>query len=110
MLLLLLNPLTYFHFVYISSITATGSGKWIMHLLQENLFKTYGQENSEIRRLEEKVCSRLSDANFECQLADITAAAQVPMLSAFDIVCFLNTGDVLAYRSLPAQVKLKQVI
>lgn len=110
LLRLLLNPLSYFHPVSISSITAAGSGKWITYLLQQNIFKDYGKDNSEIRRLEEKVCSWLSDANFECQLAEITGIAQVPLLSAFDIVCSLAIGDVMAYRTLPAQVKLKQVI
>jgi hypothetical protein len=110
LLRLLLNPLSYFHPVSISSITAAGSGKWITYLLQENIFKDYGLENSEIRRLEEKVRSWLDDANFECQLAEITGVAQVPFLSAFNIFCSLSIADVLAYRTLPAQVKLKQVI
>ncbi|CAD6439820.1 e7fdd15e-8288-412d-9e4e-1ad462be898c [Sclerotinia trifoliorum] len=37
---LLLSPIAHFHPVKISSVTATGSGKWIQEILEEKLFKT----------------------------------------------------------------------
>jgi hypothetical protein len=110
LLRLLLNPLSYFHPVYIDSITATGSGKWITHVLQEKIFKDYADENSELQRLQERLYSWLSDANFAFELADIKGLAQVPFQPLFDIVCLIELGDVMAYRTLPSEVQLKQVI
>lgn len=110
LLRLLLNPVSYFHPVNISSITAAGSGKWITTMLQQHIFKHYGEESSEIRRLEEKISAWLSDANFAFGMGGITGLAQVPFLSAYDIVCLLGIEDIMAYRTLPAETQLKQVI
>lgn len=109
LLRLLLNPLSYFHPVHISSITAAGSGRWISYMLGEKIFQDYGQDAAEIRRLEQKITSWLSEANFVLQLADILGLAQTPFLPGFDINCQLKIDDVMAYRSLPASVELKQV-
>jgi hypothetical protein len=110
LLRLLLNPISYFHPISICSITAAGSGKWITHILREQVFRGYSGSNSELARLEERVAAWLSDANFAVEVADITAIAQVPFISAFDISAFLSFGDVMAYRTLPKEVNLKQVI
>lgn len=110
LLRLLLNPLSYFHPVFISSITAAGSGKWITHLLQQKIFQHYSEENAELRRLQERMSLWLSDANFAFELANITGLARVPLLSAFDIVCQIGIGDVMAYRALANEVKLKEVV
>lgn len=109
LLRLLLNPLSYFHPVHISSITAAGSGRWISYLLGEGIFQDYGQDAAEIRRLEQKITSWLSEANFVLQLADILGLAQTPFLPGFEINCQLKIDDVMAYRSLPASIELKQV-
>ena len=110
LLRLLLNPLSYFHPISIASITAAGSGRWINSMLGEHIFQEYGEDVAEIRRLEQKITSWLSDANFVVELADITGLAQVPFLTTFDINCYLEFRDVMAYRTLPKEVDLKQVI
>ncbi|RDW78478.1 hypothetical protein BP5796_06330 [Coleophoma crateriformis] len=107
---LMLNPLSYFHPVRIESITATASGKWIEHTLAERIFKHYGEQDSEIRNLEKKVAAWLSDANFAVELGGILGLAQVPFLTHFDINCLIGISDVIAYRSLPEEVGLKQVV
>lgn len=89
LLRMLLNPLSYFHPITIASITAVGSGKWIGYMLEEKVFKAYGEQSAELRRLEAKISRWLSDANFALELDDITGLAQVPFQSAFDIVCYL---------------------
>lgn len=110
LLRLLLNPLSYFHPISITSITAAGSGKWIKYMLGEKLFQGYGDTDAEIRRLEAKLSTWLTDANFALELVDITGLAQVPFLSAFDIVCYLMFSDVMAYRTLPLEATLNQVV
>ena len=109
LLRLLLNPLSYFHPIHVLSITAAGSGRWISYMLGEKIFQDYGEGAAEIRRLEQKIISWLSEANFVLQLADILGIAQTPFLPHFDINCQLKIDDVLAYRSLPSSIELKQV-
>jgi len=110
LLRLLLNPLSYFHPVHISSITATASGRWINSILLQKVFKDYGNESSEIRNLQQSVSTWLSNANFALELGSITGIASVPFIPTYDINCHLAFGDVMAYRSIPAEVNLKQVV
>ena len=105
----LLNPLSYFHPVRIASITAAGSGQWVQYLLQSEVFKHYAAHDAEIRRLEQRVYSWLTDSNFVAQLVDINGTAQVPIATRFDIICQLAIDDVMIYRTLPKVVDLKQV-
>ena len=108
---LLLLPLSYFHPVSINSITAAGSGKWITSQLRTNIFKNYGDESSEVRKLERRVMAWLSDANFVFELDKVLALGQVPFLTDYDIVCYLKTEDVMAYRTpLGEEVQLTQVV
>lgn len=109
LLRLLLNPLSYFHPVFISSITAAGSGKWLTSALKEKVFAAYGEDNREIRRLEASISAWLSSANFCVELDDITGLAQVPFISKYEIKCSLAVEEVLAYRTLPEEVDLAQV-
>ena len=110
LLRLLLNPLSYFHPITIASITAAGSGKWLQHTLHENIFKHYGESDTGIRKLERRVSSWLSDANFVLQLVDIKALANVPLSTNNDITSQLKINDVLAYRTLPKEVDLREVV
>lgn len=110
LLRLLLSPLSHFHPISIQSITAVGSGKWMSYMLRSKFFKDYSKDNAELRRLEERILAWLSDANFAVELADVTGLAQVPFLSIFDIIASLSFGDVMAYRTLPNEVNLKQVV
>jgi hypothetical protein len=110
LLRLLLNPLSYFHPVSISSITATASGRWIDTMLVEKLFLDYAEQDHEIVSLKKRISSWLSDANFAVGLAGITGIASVPFIPTHDIRCHLAFDDVMSSRALPAQVDLKQVI
>ena len=110
LLRLLLNPMSYFHPVNFESITVGGSGKWLQHTLHENVFKHYGESDSGIRKLERRVSTWLSDANFVLQLVGISGLAQVPISTTYDIVSQLKVDDVLAYRTQPKEVDLKQVV
>ena len=107
---LLLNPLSYFHPVRISSITATASGRWIESMLVLKIFQDYASQDNEINNLKQRVSHWLSDANFAISLADITGFAQVPVDPSYDINCHLAIQDVMAYRALPHRCTLKQVV
>ncbi|KIW58420.1 hypothetical protein PV05_02941 [Exophiala xenobiotica] len=107
---LLLNPVAYFHTIHISSITAGGSGKWLQHLLHELVFKDYAEKDVGIAKLERRISGWLSDANFVLQVANIVGIAQVPMSTVFDITTQMRFDDLMAYRTLPKQIDLKQVV
>ncbi|KAH7342505.1 hypothetical protein BKA65DRAFT_504235 [Rhexocercosporidium sp. MPI-PUGE-AT-0058] len=110
LLRLLLNPLSYFHPVHISSITATASGRWIDSMLVQKIFKEYAEQNSEISHLQQSISAWLSNANFAVELGGITGIAHVPFIPTYDIICHLVFSDVMAYRALPTEVELKQVV
>ena len=110
LLRLLLCPVSYFHPINIASITAAGSGKWITHLLVENIFKQYGEVGAEIRRLQARISKWLADANFAVELVDVESLAQVPFMTDFNINTYLAFGDVLAYRTMPQEDTQKEVV
>ncbi|PBP23530.1 hypothetical protein BUE80_DR005493 [Diplocarpon rosae] len=110
LLRLLLNPLSYFHPVCISSITATASGRWIDSMLVQKVFQDYAASSSEVLHLQKSISAWLSGANFVLELGCITGIAHVPVIPTYDIVCHLSFDDVMAYRALPAEVDLKQVV
>ncbi|TGO70194.1 hypothetical protein BOTNAR_0003g00880 [Botryotinia narcissicola] len=134
---LLLNPLAHFHPVKISSLTATGSGKWIQEILSAKVFKNTNiytppssptssvfsstsasrrpsdptdDYESAIPRIQQRINEWLLPANFVLQLGSITGLAQVPFLPTYDIRCSLSTSNILAYRTLPSAIELKQVV
>ncbi|KAH8647357.1 hypothetical protein BX600DRAFT_476560 [Xylariales sp. PMI_506] len=109
LLRLLLSALSHLHTIHIAAITATGSGKWIRYMLQKHVFQHYGEKDSEIHKLEERVSSWLSDANFVVELNDITAQAQVPVNTHFDIRNHILLREIISYRALPEEADLKQV-
>ena len=110
LLRLLLNFLSYFHPVKISSITATASGRWINVMLAKELFKDYGEHDTEIRGLKERISFWLANANFAVELGGVTGQAQVPILLSYDIMCQLDFEDAMAYRALPKEANLNQII
>jgi hypothetical protein len=110
LLRLLLNPLSYFHPIKIESITAGGSGKWLQHTLHEKVFKHYGESDAGIRKLERRVSAWLADANFVLQLVGITDTAHVPMSTNFDILNQVKIEEILAYRTQPKEIDLKEVV
>lgn len=110
LLRLLLNPLSYFHPIKISSISAAGSGEWIKYLLQTHVFKDYSEHNSDIRKLETRINKWLTDASFVLQLDGLTALAHVPFLTNFDIEARLSIDSINVHRALPQELSLYQVV
>ncbi|KFZ16936.1 hypothetical protein V502_04823 [Pseudogymnoascus sp. VKM F-4520 (FW-2644)] len=110
LLRLLLNLLSYFHPVKISSITATASGRWINAMLEMEIFKDYWEHDTEIRHLKDRISLWLTNANFAIELGGITGLAQVPIMSSYNILCQLDLEDVMAYRTLPREANLDRVI
>jgi hypothetical protein len=109
LLRLLLAPLSYFHPVSIASITAALSGKWIKNILEEKVFENDGDNVTEIRKLRQKISAWLSNANFALELADLTGLGRAPFRTAFGIICYLDSQDVMAYRTIPGELALNQV-
>lgn len=101
LLRLLLNPICYFHPVWIEGITASASGRWIDTLLVSEIFKSYGEQDKEIASLRTRISAWLSNANFVVELSGIKGLAQVPINFNYDIISNLVFDDVLAYRSIP---------
>ncbi|KAJ4387632.1 hypothetical protein N0V93_008229 [Gnomoniopsis smithogilvyi] len=107
LLRLLLNPLSYFHPVKISSINASASGTWIQKMLVEQVFKDYAESSSELRSIKKRIAEWLRDANFIVELGAITGLAHVPLIPTYDITTELAVESVLAYRALPAGIDLQ---
>nr|POE94510.1 hypothetical protein CFP56_16750 [Quercus suber] len=110
LLRLLLAGLSYFHLITITSINVAGSGHWVSSLLRSKIFKHYAAENAEIRRLERRLGNWLTNANFCAQLVNVKGLGQVPLSSNFDIVAYLKFSDIMAYRTVPDQGTIAQVV
>lgn len=112
LLRLLLNPISYFHPVRISSINASASGKWIQAMLIEQVFKDYAESCHELRSIKKRIGDWLRDANFVVELGAITGLAHVPLIPSYDITTELAVESVLAYRTLAVEIdpQCKQVI
>ncbi|KAJ4312711.1 hypothetical protein N0V94_007312 [Neodidymelliopsis sp. IMI 364377] len=106
----MLFPICYFHTVKFKSVTAAGSGKWFVALMRKYLFKHYSSQDGEIRRLEARISSFFSEANFAVELTKIVSSASFPINTNYDIKCRFDMADVMAYRSLPDAVELKRVV
>lgn len=110
LLRLLLNPLSYFHPVHFSSITAAASGHWIDSILVDKVFKTYADNDAEIRALKNRITSWLDNANFVAEISSVLGLAHVPVLTNYNITCNLTLDDVMAYRAVPKETQLNQVV
>jgi hypothetical protein len=110
LLRLLLNPISYFHPVKVSSITATASGRWIEAMLVQNIFRDYGDSNTELQQVKTRVSAWLSGSNFVVELCNFVGLAQVPLIPSYNINCRLACDGVFAYRALPGQASPSQVI
>lgn len=110
LLRMLLNPVSYFHPIAFSSITATASGLWIRTMLLDKVFQGYSENDSDLRNLEGRLSAWLNGANFAVELDDITGLAQIPIVTDYDINCFLGIKDVLIYRTLPKHVQLREAV
>ncbi|KAG6005709.1 hypothetical protein E4U21_007725 [Claviceps maximensis] len=111
LLRLLLSPLSYFHPIKMASITATASGRWIETMLEQALFKGYGDCDSDVRTVQNRISKWVSDANFAIVLGGMHGNAQVPVDSSYDIHCQVAFDQLLAFRALPQQAAhLNQVV
>lgn len=110
LLRLLLMPLSHLHPIRISSICIAGSGGWMTNVLQEHLFKHHGSEDSQIRKLQQKVSSYLASANLCLQLTEVDAIGQVPLSAAFDINNYLQFNDINAHRIEPDTDTVESII
>lgn len=104
----LLNPISYFHPVYIESITAGGSGRFLQHMLEQHVFPADSETG--IKNLKQRISAWLSDANFVFQVADVVGQASVPINANYNIISHLTFDDVMAYRTLPLEVDLTQIV
>jgi hypothetical protein len=107
---LLLNPISYFHPIYVESLTTAGSGKWFVSLMKHHFFKHYSTSDGEVRRLETRISAWLADANFTVGLTNLYCTGHVPMDTEYDIDCKFKIGDLMAHRTIPETVKLTEVI
>lgn len=95
LLRLLLNPIAYFHPVFIESITGGGSGSFLQHVLAEKVFPVDSETG--IKNLKQRISAWLSDANFIFEAATIVGQASVPINTTYDIVSHLQFDDVSIY-------------
>jgi hypothetical protein len=107
---MLLNPISYFHPIYIDSLTTAGSGKWFVSLMKNHFFKHYSTSDAEVRRLEGRISAWLADANFTVGLSNLYCTGHVPIDTEYDIECKFKIGDLMAHRTIPETVKLTEVI
>lgn len=104
----LLNPLAYFHPVYIDSITVGGSGGFLKTILEDKVFPA--DFDTGIKNLKQRISGWLSDANFVLELSKVVGQASVPINTVYDIINYLTLDDIMAYRTLPREVDLVQII
>lgn len=107
---LMLSPLCYFHPVKFKSVTAAGSGKWFTALMRQYLFKHYSGQDADVRRLEARISEWCANANFAVELGAIQSSAHFPINTNYNIQCHFKISEVMAYRTLPNAVELKQVV
>ncbi|KAF1953674.1 hypothetical protein CC80DRAFT_527091 [Byssothecium circinans] len=107
---MILNPISYFHPIFINSVTSTGSGKWFVSLMKKHFFKHYSSSDAEVRRLEGRISAWLADANFAVGFNNLYCTGNVPMDTDYEIECKFKIGDMMAHRALPEAVGLTQVI
>ncbi|KAG2166018.1 hypothetical protein VTO58DRAFT_108878 [Aureobasidium pullulans] len=106
----LLNPIAYFHPVYIKSITAGGSGALIESMLHQHIFKDHPEEASDVKNLKRRISAWLKDANFVFEAEKITGMASVPINPVFNILSDLLFDDIMVYRTVKEQVDYNQIV
>lgn len=110
LLRLQLSIISYFHPIFIESITAGASGAWIQSILSEVVFKNRPEDDIAVKNLRKRISTWLSDANFVVQTTGISGVGYVPLNPQYDILSTLIFDDLMAYRTLPEEVKLSRVV
>ncbi|KAI5240214.1 hypothetical protein E4T42_08444 [Aureobasidium subglaciale] len=105
-----LNPIAYFHPIYIKSITAGGSGALIESMLHKHIFQDHPEQASDVRNLKKRISAWLKDANFVFEAEKITGMASVPINPAFNILSDLLFDDIMVYRTVKEQVDYNQIV
>ncbi|KAI5250230.1 hypothetical protein E4T43_00351 [Aureobasidium subglaciale] len=105
-----LNPIAYFHPIYIKSITAGGSGALIESMLRKHIFQDHPEQASDVKNLKKRISAWLKDANFVFEAEKITGMASVPINPAFNILSDLLFDDIMVYRTVKEQVDYNQIV
>ncbi|CAD0097706.1 unnamed protein product [Aureobasidium mustum] len=106
----LLNPIAYFHPVYIKSITAGGSGAMIETMLHQQIFQDHPEQASDVKNLKKRISAWLKDANFVFEAEKITGMASVPINPVFNILSDLLFDDIMIYRTVKEEVNYNQIV
>lgn len=106
----MLNPIAYFHPVYIKSITAGSSGAWVESMLYQNVFQEHPEQASDVRNLKKRISAWLKDANFVFEAESIIGMASVPINPAFNIISDMLFDDLMVYRTVKEQVDYNQIV
>ncbi|KAI4736854.1 hypothetical protein E4T50_12656 [Aureobasidium sp. EXF-12298] len=106
----LLNPIAYFHPIYVKSITAGGSGAMIETMLHQQIFQDHPEQASDVKHLKKRISAWLKDANFVFEAEKITAMASVPINPVFNIVSDLLFDDIMVYRTVKEEVDYNQIV
>ncbi|KAI4724267.1 hypothetical protein E4T49_07995 [Aureobasidium sp. EXF-10728] len=105
-----LNPIAYFHPVYIKSITAGGSGAMVESMLHQQIFKDHPEQASDVKNLKKRISAWLKDANFVFEAEKITGMASVPINPVFNILSDLLFDDIMIYRTVKEEVDYNQIV
>ncbi|KAI4789527.1 hypothetical protein E4T44_13263, partial [Aureobasidium sp. EXF-8845] len=105
-----LNPIAYFHPIYIKSITAGGTGAMIETMLHQQIFQDHPEQASDVKNLKRRISAWLKDANFVFEAEKITGMASVPINPVFNILSDLLFDDIMVYRTVKEEVDYKQIV
>jgi hypothetical protein len=105
-----LNPIAYFHPIYIKSITAGGTGAMIETMLHQQIFQDHPEQASDVKNLKRRISAWLQDANFVFEAEKITGMASVPINPVFNILSDLLFDDIMVYRTVKEEVDYKQIV
>lgn len=100
LLRMFLNPVSYNHPVHFKSIVLTGCGKYVNALLEEYYFKSYPEENKELKKLKDEIDAFLTKGKLNVVLPHILGLASVPFLTHYDILTFVKAPEVLIYQTI----------
>ena len=101
LLRLLLNPLSYFHPIRISTLSVAGPGEQLQSFLESfvNKFQNEQTQDGDIEQFREEMSSWLSNASFCLEIANLSALGHVPLDSGGEITTYARSGNVGVYRT-----------
>lgn len=99
LLRLMLNQLSYFHPIHISSVSIAGPGERLKGLLEEYVIKDQASHDADMQQLEEEMSTWLEGASFCLEISDIASLAHVPLSTSGEITAYFRSADVTVYRT-----------